>query len=113
MIDQPELLPTAAERFDLRAPVGGTVRDIDPLAVGRAGVLLRAGRATREAEIDPGAGVSLRAIVGEQVGRGDRWATMHFGSGANVEAARSLLDGAIRIGDDAVAPSPLIIERHA
>jgi pyrimidine-nucleoside phosphorylase len=113
IVDAPDRLPAATDTGDLVATADGFLLDLDPLAVGRASVALRAGRDTREAAIDPGAGVVLHAVRGEEVRAGQPWATMHFGSGADLDTAARLLERAATFGDAAPSPRPLIIERHA
>lgn len=113
VLDDRSRLPASKQSRAILAPAAGYVTDLDPLAVGRAAVALRAGRLHRDAVIDPGAGVVLHAIRGDELARGEPWATMSFGPDADTETAHRLLNHALTVGPSAPAPRPLIIERHA
>jgi pyrimidine-nucleoside phosphorylase len=111
--ERPETLPRGSQTTNLYPAGDGFVADLDPLAVGRAAVALRAGRDHREDRVDPGAGVFLHARRGEALDASAPWATMTFEPGADHDRARLLLESALTIGRTAPGPCPLIIERHA
>jgi len=71
------LLPRAALSREFRAQDTGSVARVDTEAVGRAAMVLGAGRGCAEDDIDPGAGLVLAVRVGSRVDRGDLLCTMH------------------------------------
>ena len=112
--DDPEaVLPRATRIEPVRADRAGYVVRLRAAAVGRAAMLLGAGRATVDARIDPAAGVVLRHKVGERVAAGDVLAELHFNPPheTSVPAAVALLREAIVIGDAAPPPQPRILAR--
>ena len=112
VVADPDLLPRAAASEALASPAEGVVAAIDALAVGRAAIALRAGRDRKEDTIDPGAGIVLEVGVGDPVGRGQPWATIHYGPDADVATATRLLTSALRVTPQPPPPTPLILERR-
>ena len=109
-LDDLSRLPSAPVRRTARAEASGRVTAYDTRAIGEAAVALGAGRATLDAEIDPGVGFVMRVGPGDAVEEGDALAEVHAASEAAAdEAVRALLD-AITIGDEPVF-RPLVSHR--
>ncbi len=85
------LLPRARHQRAVLAASAGYVRAIDPLALGRLGVALGAGRTRADQSVDPRVGIELQAQVGAWVERGQPLALLHLahlrGSAQHVETA--------------------------
>jgi len=77
VIDDPSKLPQAAVKVEVKAQAEGFVGAIEAERLGLAAMLLGAGRATKEAEIDHSVGVVLRKKVGDAVAPGDVLAVLH------------------------------------
>ncbi|MDX1770319.1 MAG: pyrimidine-nucleoside phosphorylase, partial [Planococcaceae bacterium] len=77
VVDQPELLPQAAFTFEVPSKESGFVSFIEADEVGTAAMLLGAGRATKESEIDLAVGIVLHKKVGDSVEAGESLATIH------------------------------------
>ncbi len=110
VIDDWERLPRAASIETLPAPSAGYVEAIHAEPVGRASMLLGAGRTRVDTPIDYGAGVMLRAKPGDRVSAGGPLADLHIGANALVEQARTLLKAAFVISDRPPAPSPIVLD---
>jgi pyrimidine-nucleoside phosphorylase len=110
VIDDWERLPRAASVETLHAPSAGYVEAIHAEPVGRASMLLGAGRARVDTPIDYGAGVILRAKPGDRVSAGGPLADLHIGANALLEQARNLLKAAFVISDRPPAPSPIVLD---
>jgi len=113
-IDDPARLPRARHLQVLHAPRAGVVAHVDAGVLGQAATLLGVGRLRKEDRIVPGAAIILQAKVGTRVGRGDPLCTLHYDDSARARAARSLAEGAFRIGstgaDVHVRSRPLVLE---
>lgn len=96
-------LPTGRFSGDLRAAEAGTLARVSALAVGRAAVLLGAGRSRKGDPVDPGAGVVLRVKPGTAVGRDDRLATAYAGRPGRLAEGLSQLEQAFIWEQDPVA----------
>ena len=108
-----EPLPTAAHTHVVEAPRAGFVQRVDCKAVGVAVWRLGAGRARKEDPISPGAGALVEAKVGDRVEEGQPLLVLHTDDLDRLEGALAALDGAVDIGDERVAPHPLISDRIA
>lgn len=94
VVDNPGLLPVAAHTEALTAPRNGYVTACDALAIGRASVLLGAGRQRKEEQVDPSVGITLHAKLGAAVEVGSVLATVAYNDPARRDAALPLLTGA-------------------
>jgi pyrimidine-nucleoside phosphorylase len=109
IVEDRRRLPHAAEIATVTAARPGVVSHIDAAMVGRASMVLGAGRERLDATIDPGAGLVLRAKPGDRVQRGDALVELHAGAGARLDEARALMNEAIAIGQEPVPQMPLIL----
>lgn len=109
-VDDPSRLPEAPVRRPLPAPADGYVAEVAADAVGRACLILGAGRRRVEDAVDPAVGLSGLVKVGDRVSQGDPLAIVHARSLSTFEEARAHLQGAFRITDRPPSLDPLIRE---
>ena len=88
----------------------GFVVGIDAERIGRASMLLGAGRERLDTPIDYGAGILLRTSVGDHVQAGQPLAELRIGRHGRIDDARALATGAFVLGDAPPAALPLILE---
>jgi len=113
VIDDYAKLPTAPDRDVVAAPRDGFVTALGAEAVGRAAVLLGAGRDRLDAAVDPAVGFTIAAPPGTRVKRGDPVVEVHHRGGRGLAEARHLVESALAIEDVAAPPRPLILDRIA
>lgn len=77
VVDHPERLPQAAYRIEVPARQDGVVAGMVADEIGTAAMLLGAGRATKEAEIDLSVGIMLHKKIGDPVKAGEALMTIH------------------------------------
>jgi len=111
VVDDYSRLPAAARREPWRAPRTGFVAAMDAELVGRAAVVLGAGRDRVDASVDHSVGIQVLSPVGARVAAGDAVVEVACDDAARLAAAMSLLDQAIAIGDAAPVPRPLVLGR--
>ncbi|HXX32441.1 MAG TPA: thymidine phosphorylase [Myxococcaceae bacterium] len=104
-------LPVAPERTDVAAPRDGVLSGIDTEALGRAAVLLGAGRLRAEDAIDTGVGFTLLRTRGQVVRRGEPLLAIHHRAGVDLAEVLARVEGAFRLGDSAPPAPPLLLER--
>ncbi|OOE10506.1 pyrimidine-nucleoside phosphorylase [Fictibacillus arsenicus] len=107
VVDNPENLPQAAHTFELTADEDGYVSEIIADEIGTAAMILGAGRATKESEIDLAVGLMLNKKVGDQVSKGDSLVTIYSNT-ENVEDVKNRIRSAYTISKNAVDAPPLI-----
>jgi pyrimidine-nucleoside phosphorylase len=108
--EDPSLLPQAPYETIVAAPTSGFVTGFDAEGVGRAAMLLGAGRATKDDTIDPSAGLVLSVRTGDRIATGDRLATLFASDESLFEEASRRLLASIHIGDAEPEPVPLFHE---
>jgi pyrimidine-nucleoside phosphorylase len=110
VVDDYARFPAPVRRETLRAPSAGYVTRIRAEEIGRASMLLGAGRTRVDAPIDYGAGIMLRAKPGDRVSAGDALADLAVGAHAQVEQALELAGSAYVIAAEPPAPAPLVLD---
>ncbi|MEC3619770.1 pyrimidine-nucleoside phosphorylase [Bacillus subtilis] len=103
IVDDPSKLPQAAYQIDVPAKEAGVVSEIVADEIGVAAMLLGAGRATKEDEIDLAVGIMLRKKVGDKVEKGEPVVTL-YANRENVDEVIAKVYDNIRIAAEAKAP---------
>jgi pyrimidine-nucleoside phosphorylase len=109
-LDDPSGLPGSEMHLDYPAPEGGYVAAVDAERIGRASIVLGAGRRRVEDPVDHAVGITNLVKVGERVEAEQPLLTMHANQWVRLEEAGSLLHEAFRFSPDAPSPAPLIVE---
>ncbi|RBP89520.1 pyrimidine-nucleoside phosphorylase [Cytobacillus firmus] len=109
VVDDPQKLPQANYTFELEAKQDGYVSEIAADEIGTAAMLLGAGRATKESEIDLAVGLMLRKKIGDQVQKGESLVTI-YSNFENVEEVKNMLYENIAISTEKVSAPVLIHE---
>jgi pyrimidine-nucleoside phosphorylase/thymidine phosphorylase len=99
-LDEPDRLPRAKYRHDVRSPEDGYVAAMDCEAVGTACVVLGGGREKKEDAVDPAVGIVLHRKVGARVAAGEPLCTVHSNSETRSALASKLLLESYRIAHD-------------
>ena len=102
--------PVARVRLEVIATQSGWVQRLDAEAIGLAAMRLGAGRAAKEDQIDPAAGVILRRTVGQSVTEGEAVAALYTSDEAAAHAVAPLVLDAFTLGSSALDPQPVIYE---
>ena len=103
-------LPEAGNQIPLPAPKSGFVSKADAEALGRASLLLGAGRAKTTDTIDHAVGLSNLRKIGEPIEKGEPLCTIHSNGHENEAQLFQTLETAFAIADRPVEPPPLILE---
>jgi pyrimidine-nucleoside phosphorylase len=111
VVDDYTRLPAAPERSLVPAARSGYVARIDAELVGRASVVLGAGRDKVDDDVDPAVGIVVKARPGEAVRAGDPVLELQYRTIDRRVAAQPLAERAIVI-DDAPPPERSLILAH-
>jgi len=111
VVDDPGLLPRAELRLPVVAQEDGFVAGIDAREVGETVVALGGGRARKEDTIDPAVGVEILAPVGARVFAGGTLAWVHAPDAERGTEAVLRIEAAFRLGTQADAGNPVVLER--
>jgi pyrimidine-nucleoside phosphorylase len=111
VIDDPARLPRARFIEPLPAPTAGYILQADAERIGKACVVLGAGRTRTDEAVDFAVGVSAMRKIGETVRKGEPLLMIHANDERRLEEARALLKSAYRVGKTRPRPPRLILER--
>lgn len=110
VVADPDRLPSAPVRHEIRSPEEGTVVEVAPRPIGHAIIGLGGGRRRAEDTVDPAVGVVIPVKPGQRVAPGQLLATIHARDEASALAASVEIKKALRLGERA-APLPLVSHR--
>ena len=111
VLDDPARLPAAERRHVVTATRAGYVAAVHADVIGRASVLLGAGRSHVDSAVDPAAGIVLLRGLGEPVAAGDAVLELHYNDGFRLARAEALVRDAIEIGEVPPSEAPLLVDR--
>jgi pyrimidine-nucleoside phosphorylase len=111
VLDDPGRFPASRVRADYVAPKGGFVKAVDADLIGRASLLLGAGRSKTTDRIDHAAGLSRLMKIGEAVDARAPLVTLHAATPGRLEAGLALVRQAFVISPEPVTVGPLVLER--
>jgi pyrimidine-nucleoside phosphorylase len=111
VVEDPAILPQAAECEIFGAPRRGFVARIEPRAIGRGIIEMGGGRTKVEDHTDPSVGFVITARPGDWVEVGEPLATIFARDRAGIGSGRQALRSSLVIADEAEPPLPLISHR--
>jgi pyrimidine-nucleoside phosphorylase len=106
-VDDYDLLPRASAELSVLASAEGVVQRIDTEAIGRASMLLGAGRIRLDTPIDHGVGIRMEARIGDRVEPTTRIATILYNNSVAEHVSKTVQDAFV-IGTERVEPGQLI-----
>jgi len=110
VIDDYRLMPLAMKQRHVIADRSGFITALDAEPIGRATMILGAGRDRAEDNVDFGVGAKLRVTVGQSVMAADTLVELYGRDDGKLAAAAEMIQAAFRIGDAPPAAEPLIRE---
>ncbi|MEQ1917712.1 MAG: thymidine phosphorylase [Elusimicrobiota bacterium] len=110
VIDDISLLPKAKLSRTVRADKSGFVSALDARKVGHAAVLLGAGRAFKDQELDYGAGLELLKKVGDRVAKDEVVAILHAADKTRLDLGEREYREALILSAKAVRPKSVVLE---
>ncbi|QZY56403.1 pyrimidine-nucleoside phosphorylase [Crassaminicella profunda] len=108
VVDNPSLLPTASIIEPVLANVDGYVKGIKADDIGRAALVLGAGRETKISEIDLSVGIVLQKKIGDFVKKGEAIATIHANNKEKEKIAMDMIADAYEIVKEKIEVKTLI-----
>jgi pyrimidine-nucleoside phosphorylase len=108
VVDDYSRLPRAAHERAVLAGREGYVTATDTEAIGRASMLLGAGRARLDTPIDASVGLEIKARIGDEVAPESELAVLRFNDAARADEVAPVIAEAFTIARERVAPPSLI-----
>jgi pyrimidine-nucleoside phosphorylase len=111
VVDDPwSVLTRAPPRAEVSLERAGWVRSIDAEGVGRAAVVLGAGRVRKGDPVDPAVGVEFLLRIGQRVDDADTAAVVHHRDDHAAARAAASIRAAVEVGDEPVDAPPLVYD---
>lgn len=111
VIDDPSRLPQARLKIPFPSPMSGYVTRADAESIGKACVVLGAGRTRTDEAVDPAVGVSGIRDVSEPIAKGEPLLVIHANDDKRLAQAQELLENAFRVSKTKPKQPSLILER--
>ncbi|MTI94847.1 MAG: pyrimidine-nucleoside phosphorylase [Firmicutes bacterium] len=108
LIDNPQNLPRAPLKREVRARQKGWVSELDTRGIGAAALGLGAGRVRKDEPIDLAVGIEVLAKPGQQVELGQVLAVLHGRDERTLAEAQTQVQDCYTIGPERITPLPLI-----
>jgi pyrimidine-nucleoside phosphorylase len=109
IVDDYARLPHAPERHIVTAGQQGFLERLDAELVGRASVLLGAGRDRVEDPVDPAVGIMVMAKPGDRLSASDAVLELHYRDASRRDAALALLRRAFSVGERRPDARPVLV----
>ena len=113
LVDDYSILPEAKNTMVVLAKETGYVARIEAEEVGKAAMVLGAGRETKEDDINPAVGLILHKKIGDYVVKGDIIATLYYDGDEKLESSLALINEAYKYSPEKVETSPVVKEIHS
>ncbi|MCG8474844.1 MAG: thymidine phosphorylase [Cytophagales bacterium] len=110
IVNDYSLLPTASDQVDVIAKKAGFVRKIEAEEIGKAAMILGAGRATKESELDYAVGLVLNKKVGDEVRVGEVLATLYYNAADNLEDSIKKVEKAYDFSSEKVESQSVVLD---
>ena len=110
VLEHPERFPQATHKVEVLSPRSGYIGHMDAEGIGRAAMLLGAGRKEKDGPIDPSAGILLHKKTGDAVACGDPVARLFTRDEAFCAPAQELLLASMQFTETPPASASLIYD---
>jgi pyrimidine-nucleoside phosphorylase len=111
VVDDPTLLPAPRRRIDVTSSRTGIIGRLAARQIGRATMLLGAGRARVDSTIDPAVGILLHKKAGDQVTQGEALCTLLVNDESRLAEVTTLVARAYSLTDDEMTVPEQVLER--
>ena len=110
LVNDYTILPTPKSKLDVISEKIGFVQKIKAEEIGKAAMIIGAGRATKEDIIDHAVGIKILKKVGEKVEKGEKIAEIYYNGSKNVEESKNMILDAYIISNNKVEEPKAILE---
>lgn len=110
LVDDYSILPTAKNKMEIFSNKEGYVSKIKAEEVGKAAMIIGAGRATKEDEVDHAVGLKILKKVGDKIEKGEKIAEIYYNDAKNVEDSKNMILDAYVLQDEKVLEPKAILE---
>ena len=110
LVDDYSILPAAKNKVEVFSNKEGYVSKIKAEEVGKAAMIIGAGRATKEDEVDHAVGLKILKKVGDKIEKGEKIAEIYYNDAKNVEDSKNMILDAYVLQNEKVLEPKAILE---
>ena len=110
LVDDYSILPIAKNKMEVFSNKEGYVSKIKTEEVGKAAMIIGAGRATKEDEVDHAVGLKILKKVGDKIEKGEKIAEIYYNDAKNVEDSKNMILDAYVLQNEKVLEPKAILE---
>lgn len=110
LVDDYSILPTAKNKMEVFSNKEGYVSKIKAEEVGKAAMIIGAGRATKEDDVDHAVGLKILKKVGDKIEKGEKIAEIYYNDAKNVEDSKNMILDAYVLQNEKVLEPKAILE---
>ena len=110
VVTEYDRFPVAPKQISVKAVSNGFISTIDALEIGLSSVVLGAGRARADQDVDPAVGIVLDKKPGDAVRKGQSIATIHSKTREEALAIKKRIAAAFSYSEEKPELKPLVIE---
>ena len=110
LINDYSLLPQSKSIMEVFSLKEGYVSKIKAEEIGKAAMIIGAGRATKEDIIDHAVGIKILKKVGDKVSKGEKIAEIYYNDNKNIENSQNMILDAYIIQNDIIGKQKAILE---
>lgn len=110
LVDDYSILPTAKNKMEVFSNKEGYVSKIKAEEVGKAAMIIGAGRATKEDEVDHAVGLKILKKVGDKIKKDEKIAEIYYNDAKNVEDSKNMILNAYVLQNEKVLEPKAILE---
>jgi len=110
LVNNYDLLPKAKSVMEVFSENDGYVKKIKTEEIGKAAMIIGAGRAKKEDKVDHAVGINIFRKVGEKVGKNEKIAEIYYNNDKNVQESRNMILDAFVLTKEEVEKPKAILE---
>ena len=110
LINDYGLLPKASYVMEIFSENQGYIKKIKTEEIGKAAMIIGAGRAKKEDEVDHAVGINIFRKVGEKIGKNEKIAEIYYNDDKNVNESKNMVIDAFVITSEKVEEPKAIFE---
>lgn len=110
LVDDYSILPAAKNKMEVFSNKEGYVSKIKAEEVGKAAMIIGAGRATKEDDVDHAVGLKILKKVGDKIEKGEKIAEIYYNDAKNVEDSKNMILDAYVLQNEKVLEPKAILE---
>ena len=110
LVNNYDLLPKAKSVMEIFSGKEGYIKKIKTEEIGKAAMIIGAGRAKKEDEIDHAVGINIFKKVGEKIAKNEKIAEIYYNNGENVEESKNMILEAFVLTEEKVEKQKAVLK---